>query len=90
MRGGPGPGWQALDGASGAGQVKCKLSDTRSQQRESGRSGRVVELDRKAALHAGPREERFVQAPDVRKIVQRDLVALVPPGPAENREVRHR
>src|SRR5262245_38408752 len=50
----------------------------------------VVQLDRKAALHAGTGPQGLIPAPDVRVLIERYLMALVPPCPAENGKIGHR
>jgi hypothetical protein len=46
--------------------------------------------DREAALHARTGHQLLVPALHVRKVGQIDLMALVAPGPAQDREVRDR
>src|SRR5262249_38288561 len=49
-----------------------------------------AQSDGKAALHAGTGHHGLVPPLDVAKIRQVDLVTLMPPSPAENREIGYR
>src|SRR5262249_52534276 len=50
----------------------------------------LAQRDLEAALCAGARHHRLVPTLDVRIVVEADLMPLVPPRPAENREVGNR
>src|SRR5262245_17076071 len=55
-----------------------------------GRPLNLAEGHRETALHARARHHRFVPALYVGEVGQIDLVALMSPGPAENREIGNR
>ena len=87
MRGGPEPGWQALDGA---GQVKRKLGTRQADSGKADVQAASSSLTAKPRCTPGRAKSASYQRLTFGKSSSETSMALVPPRPAENREIRHR